>query len=126
VPPAPATIELDRIPVAVVLIALDGTSAELNPVACRLLAHPRAALIGAAAPAALGLGSVRWQALRLAAAQTGSAEDDLEIRGTPVRILVSPGELAGQPEPDAFIKKPFTARHLDGVIDEILQRRRSD
>jgi hypothetical protein len=104
---------------------------------------------------------VRWQALQLAAAQTGTAEDDLEIRGTPVRILVSPGELAGQPvlplvaieppapapaappaptasgsadaqrieseeEPDAFIEKPFTARHLDGVIDEILQRRRAD
>jgi len=106
VPPAPVTIELDRIPVAVVLIALDrtdptgrtdGTIAELNPAACRLLAQPREALIGAAAPAALGLGSVRWQALRLAAAQTGAAEDDLAIRGTPVRVLVTPGELAGQP-----------------------------
>jgi hypothetical protein len=40
VPPAPVTIELDRIPVAVVLIALDGTIAELDPAACRFLAPP--------------------------------------------------------------------------------------
>jgi two-component system cell cycle sensor histidine kinase/response regulator CckA len=82
---------------AVVLAALDGTIAELNPAACRLLAQPREALIGADGPTVLGLDPVRWQALRSAAAQTGTAEDHLTIRGTPVRVLVAPGELAGQP-----------------------------
>jgi hypothetical protein len=35
VPPAPATIDLDRLAVAVGLAALDGTIVELNPAACR-------------------------------------------------------------------------------------------
>ena len=29
----------------------------------------------------------------------------------------------GEEEPDAFIEKPFTAKLLDGVIDEILRAR---
>jgi two-component system, cell cycle sensor histidine kinase and response regulator CckA len=97
VPPAPATIELDPLPVAVVLIALDGTIAELNRAACRFLAQPREALIGGAAADVLGLGATRWQELCVTAGQRGAAEDDLAIRGTTTRIRVAPGELAGQP-----------------------------
>jgi signal transduction histidine kinase/CheY-like chemotaxis protein len=97
VPPVPVLIALDRLPVAIALVAPDGTITELNPAACDLLAQPREALLGADAPTALGLGSVPWQALRTAAAQTGTAEDELTIRGMPVRLLASPGELGGQP-----------------------------
>ncbi|HMG19963.1 MAG TPA: PAS domain-containing protein, partial [Kofleriaceae bacterium] len=61
--PAPTTIEIDRLPVAVLLVDVDGTIAELNSAACRLLGQPREALLGADAPRALGLGSLRWQAL---------------------------------------------------------------
>jgi CheY-like chemotaxis protein len=32
----------------------------------------------------------------------------------------------GEDEPDAFIEKPFTAKILDSVIDEILRRGRAD
>ena len=96
-PSTPVLIELDRLPVAIALIALDGTIAELNRAACELLAQPREDLLGANAVTALGLGSVRWHDLRTTSAQTGAAADDLSIRGTPVRILASPGELAGKP-----------------------------
>lgn len=96
-PSAPVLIELDRLPIAVALVELDGTIAELNPAACKLLARPREALLGADGPAALGLGAVRWQALCTAVAHTGAAENDLVIREAPVRLLASPGELAGRP-----------------------------
>jgi signal transduction histidine kinase len=91
------TLDPDRLPVAVFVVALDGTIASLNAAACRLLGQPREALLGAAAATALGLGTVRWQALRETAAQTGSADDDLPIGATPVRLVAAPGEHAGVP-----------------------------
>jgi signal transduction histidine kinase len=88
-------IEIDRLPVAVLLVELDGAIAELNTAACRLLGQPRDALIRRHAPTTLGLGSLRWQALCEAAAQAGSGEDDLALGGLALRALASPGALAG-------------------------------
>jgi PAS domain S-box-containing protein len=96
VPPT-TTLDLDRLPVAVILLDLAGAIAALNAAACRLLGQTREALLGAAGPAALGLPDARWQALREAAEQTGAAEDEVRLGSTPVRLLVTPGEHAGQP-----------------------------
>jgi signal transduction histidine kinase len=95
--PAPITLDLDRLPIAVLLLGLDGRIAACNPAAVRLLRTPREALLGAAGAAALGLGALRWQGLRDAAAQTGMAEDEVRIGAVPVRLLASPTELAGRP-----------------------------
>ncbi|TMQ11443.1 MAG: hypothetical protein E6J91_22845, partial [Deltaproteobacteria bacterium] len=94
--PAPVTLDLDHLPVAVLLVELDGTIAACNLAAGRLLSTPRDTLLGAG-PAALGLGTPGWQALRDAAVQTGTAEDEVRIGATAVRLIASPGEHAGRP-----------------------------
>jgi len=93
---APVTIEIDRIPVAILFLHLDGRIAELNAAACRLLGQPREALVGAAGPAAMGLGSVRWQALCETTAQTGQAEEDIAFDTAPVHLVATPADLGGR------------------------------
>jgi len=94
---APLTIELDRLPIAVLLLDLGGAIVACNPAASRLFGQPREALIGGAGPVALGLGSLRWQALIEAAARTGEAQDEVVLGATSVRLLAAPAELAGRP-----------------------------
>ncbi|HEU4730605.1 MAG TPA: PAS domain-containing protein, partial [Kofleriaceae bacterium] len=81
--PAPATVELDRLPIGVLLVELEGGIVAANAAAARLFGLPREALVGRSAPALLQLEADRWAAACEAAVQCGTSEDEV--------ALVAPG-----------------------------------
>jgi len=97
----PASVEIDRLPVGILVLELDGVVAAVNPAACDLLGQPREALVGGPGPALLQLGTERWQALAAAVAQTGKADAHVQLArpGGPaaVHLLVSRDSRGGRP-----------------------------
>ncbi|HET7500693.1 MAG TPA: ATP-binding protein [Kofleriaceae bacterium] len=94
---APATVELDRLPVGVLLVELTGVIVAANPAASRLFGLPRDALVGRPAPALLQLDPDRWEAVREAAVQGGSSEDEVEL--TELQVVQLRACLAGSGVP---------------------------
>jgi signal transduction histidine kinase len=84
----PATVELDRLPVGVILVEVGGEILAVNPAAERVLGQPRAALVGASGPAMLQLGAGRWQGWLDAVADGGTAEARVELATPGGRVTV--------------------------------------
>ncbi len=88
---APSTIDLDRVPVAVLHLELDGSVAGHNPAAERLLGLEGEPLTGRAGPQLLQLPEAVWQAMRAVTDGELVAEVTLVRRNeaTPIHVVAS-------------------------------------
>jgi signal transduction histidine kinase len=94
----PPIIELDRVPVGVWFLELDGVVAGANAAAAVMLDQPVAALLGQSAPALLQLPAEAWQALRAVVAGQIEVQIPLTLAGGPrqLRLVASPAAHDGR------------------------------
>lgn len=96
-------VDLDPLPIGVLVVEDDGAILAANAAACALLGRPREALIGSSAPASLQLGSDAWKALLAAVSETGRGGAEASILplrpggNATVRLLASRASHDGRP-----------------------------
>jgi signal transduction histidine kinase len=75
----PSSVELDRLPIGLLFVELDGLILGGNAAVAALLGQAGEAFAGASAAMLLQLGTPRWQALRAQVAADGKAEEHVTL-----------------------------------------------
>ena len=98
--PHASIVEIDRLPVGILILEHDGAITAVNAAACRLFGRTREALLGGSGLAVLQLGADAWDALLGGLAERGHADANIQLvrpGGTAmVRLLASPGSHGGR------------------------------
>ena len=101
VTPLPSTIELDQLPIGVILVEPGGAVAAINETASSLFGQAPGALVASYGPALVQLSPERWRALRDAVARDGKATLQVALvlpRGNlRVQLIASPATHDGWP-----------------------------
>jgi two-component system, cell cycle sensor histidine kinase and response regulator CckA len=112
-------VEIDRMPVGILILEDDGAVTAVNVTACRLFGLVRETVLGESGLAALQLGADAWDALLGGLTERGHAEANVQLvrpGGTStVRLVASPASHGGRPVVQVVAIEVATQSCVDGA-----------